>query len=356
MLSKEKKQDDAPRSNCGPSFWLLLVMAVFLAAGIRQMLHSDEKQVASTISGQISQATQPSQLVWSITKISHQHQAASFGGSYSLAHHLADRIQKLQAEKDSVKREQLIVSFLTGFKTENIPDALEILKYAESAEVAGELEQRLVRRWAEGNPQDVAAWINKLPSGDQRQAALDDLAIVWANGQLADAINWGQSLTDEAERNLTLTAVATEAVRIDPVKALQIAVNLPADSQRDELIRRATMDWASGDAQNAVAWAEQIPDETLRAKVLAGAAVAWARQDPESAAVLVVEELPSGRLQEDAVISIVQRWAQQEPESAAAWVAQFPEGLLRETAIENLIAQWSQSDSAAAQQWLAGHS
>jgi len=216
-------------------------------------------------------------------------------------------------------------------------------------------DRRLLRFWAESNPQDLAASINNLPVGNQRQSALDALAITWANGQLTNAICWGQLLKAEGERNRALAAVANEAVCTGPMTALQLAVNLPADSQSDELIRRAAMEWASGDATNALAWAEQIPDGPLRATVLASESVAWAEKNPSASANLVVKELPAGRLQDDTVVSIMERWAQQQPEMAAAWVAQIPAGSLRTAAIENLIRQWSQKDEAATKQWQAAH-
>jgi len=341
----------------GTSLWLWLAMAGLLTVGIWQMFNSNTEKIESPLPAQtLRTTTQPSEIIRISANISHHHPAASVETVNPLADRLGELFQNLQAEDDPMKREELINGFLAGLKTEDISATLDLLKNAGPAGLGDDLSRRLVRRWAESNPQDAAAWVNNLPSGNQREAALDNLAIVWADSQLTNAISWGQSLTDEGERNRALTVVANEAVRTDPMATLQLAVGLPADSQRDDLIRRAAMEWASGNASNAVAWTEQIPDETLRAKVLAGDAVAWAEQDPQSAAILAVKELPAGRLQEDTVVSIVQRWAQQQPEAAAAWVAQFPAGPMREAAIENLVVQWAQKDPAAAQQWLAGHS
>jgi len=361
MIAERNKFNDGPRPTRGPSPWLLLAMAGLLAGlltvGIRQMFNSNAKRIEPPKPEQILRATQPSsEMVSTIANLNHNHRTATVKSGNPMADHLAKRIQDFQVEDDPMQREEFIADLLAGLKTEGVAAALDVLKAAEPADLAADLSRQLIRRWAEGDPQGVAAWMNNLPSGNQREAALDNLAIVWANSQLADAIGWGQSLTDEGERHRALTAVANEAVRADPIAALQLAVNLPADSQRDDLIRRGAMEWASGDAPSAVAWAEQIPDETLRAKVLAGEAVAWAKQDPEAAAVLAAKELPAGRLQEDTVVSIVQRWAQQRPEAAAAWVAKFPEGPVRAAAIENLVVQWSQKDAAGAQQWLAAHS
>jgi hypothetical protein len=359
MAVRRRQAKDDPRPARG-SFWILLVLAgFFLTVGLRQMLRPTAEKGASASQGQVLSAGQTSNAVWPNAKIS-ARTSANFSFrqpaiSDPLADSLAKLMQAIQAEDDPMKREQLIADFLASLKTGDMAGVLNMLKTAEPADFVEDLSRRLVHHWAASDPQDLAAWINNLPAGSQRQGALDDLAVSWANSQLTNAISWGLSLTNEDERNSILTAVANEAVHTDPVTALRVAVSLPAAAQSDELIGRAATEWASGDATNAVAWAEQIPDGTLRAKVLAGESVAWSEQDPESAATLAVQELPAGRLQEDAVVSIVQRWAQQQPAAAAAWVARFPEGSLRTAAIENLVTQWSQKDPAGAQQWLNAH-
>jgi hypothetical protein len=356
MIAGKKNGDSGPHPVSGTADWVLMAMLVFcLAFGVRQMFHPATKEVDSTKHEQNAHSIQPFQPYGTAESSNRYPPDEGIEAGNPLADKLAELIQGLQAEDDPMKREQLIANLLAGLKTGDIAAALAYMKDAQPAELAADLSRRLVRHWAESSPREVAAWINGLPDGDQRQAALDGLAIVWANSQMVEAINWGQSLAKEGERNRALTDVANEAVRTDPMTALQLAVGLPADVQRDDLIRRATMEWTSGDATNAVAWAEQIPDATLRVTVLAGEAVAWAKQDPESAAMLAVRELPAGRLQEDTVVSIVQRWAELQPEAAAAWVAQFPEGAMRAATIENLVTLWSRTDAAAAQQWLASH-
>ncbi|MGD1085302.1 MAG: hypothetical protein ABSA47_11220 [Verrucomicrobiota bacterium] len=357
MIATRKNVNDGPRPTRGPSLWLFLAMAgLCMTVWLSQRFYSDPQKVETTGARQFSPAKPPSETPSPPAHVNPARRAAVVAPANRLADHLARLLRDLQGEDDPMRGEALIADFLAGLGTKDIAAALDILKDAKPADLAEDLSRRLVRRWAEGSPQDVAAWMNNLPSGSQREVALDNLAFLWANSQLTNAIGWAQSLADPAERDRALTAVANESVRADPLTALQLAAGLPPDSQRDDLVRRAAMEWASGDPRNAVAWAEQIPDAELRAKVLAGEAVAWAAQDPESAAILAVQELPSGRLQEDTVVSIVQRWARQEPETAAAWVEQFPDGALRAAAIENLLVQWSQKDAAAARQWRAGHS
>lgn len=358
---KQTKDHENPPPVRGLSPWLWLATAGLLAVGLRQMLppSAARRDADSARSQVVSRAARPGELPDLINGQSRLPHGDSFAGRMTggpPVDPLARLLQDLQAEADPLKREQLIADFLAGLQGGDMTATLAKLRDATPAELADDLSRRVVRTWADSDPGAVAAWINQQGAGEQRELAVDNLALVWANSQLANAIRWGQSLTVAGERNRVLTAVANEAVRADAATALQLAVTLPADAQRDDLVRRAAAEWASGDAPTAVGWAEQIPDATLRAGVLAGEVVAWAKQDPESAATLAVQELPAGRLQEDTVVSIIQRWAQQAPEAAAAWVAQFPDGPLRAAAIDNLVQQWSLKDAAGAQQWLADHS
>lgn len=253
---------------------------------------------------------------------------------------------EIEAQGNDDRREEMCASLAAQIPFADIPITLDELKelgYGES-----EIFQRLVRRWAQADGHEAAAWAEQLPVGSLRENSLSAVAIEWANTDLNSTVAWARQLPDASEQQTILLAAANEAVRTDPMASLRIAVALPADGGRDETIRRAATEWASQDAASAVDWAKQIPDETLRSKVLAAEAVAWSESAPESAATLAVESLPPGRLLDDTVVSIVQRWAQRQPEAAAAWVEQFPEGPLRAAAVENLLAQVSPTDIESA--------
>ncbi len=304
MMANRNHNDGGQRTTRWPSPWFIIALIGFLTVGVRQMLHPAVNEVKAARSEPFVPAIQPPETV----PAGYHHSVVCFGTGNLVVDQLEKLLQDLQAETDANHREELIANYLAGLKAGDISAALGVLKNIAPPDLAGDLSQRLVQRWAGSNPQAVAAWITSLSAGQQRQAAVDGLAIAWANSQVTNAISWGQSLTDEAERNRALVAVANEAVRADPMLALQLAVDLPADAQRDDLVRRAAMEWASKDALSAVAWAEKIPGESLRTTVLANEATAWADQDPEAAAILAVDELPAGRLQEDTVVSIVERW------------------------------------------------
>jgi hypothetical protein len=232
-------------------------------------------------------------------------------------------------------RENAFRATLDGISIAEIPETLRWLQSLKQDELVRELNLRLVRSWAESDPQATAKWVALLPVGTERAAALDQVAIAWANHEAEAAADWARQLPTADKQN-ALGSIAQEIVRTDPVKALQFAVELPSSEMRDRVIRHAVAEWATTDADKAIAWVRQIPDKTLREQSLAIAATSWSESNPTAAATLALTDLPTGRIQADTIISIVQRWAQQNSAQAATWVHSFPEGELRQIAIENL--------------------
>jgi hypothetical protein len=246
-------------------------------------------------------------------------------------------VPPLGAELQTINADELALS--------EIPNALAILQQLNDDEAAKELCLRLIRRWADNNPAEAAAWATELPPGAVRAAALDQVAIAWANMKFEDAAAWARQLPDEAEKDRSLRSIAFEVARVEPFEAVRLATELPAGEARDGLVLHAAAEWASRDAEQAVEWSRQISDGPLREQVLAAVATAWADRNPADAAAMAMIELPSGRTRDDALISIAQRWAQQDPERAAAWVEKFFGGELRLVAIQNIETIWSQRRS-----------
>jgi hypothetical protein len=353
MRSPRKQPVSSPRFPRGLELALWLAGSLLLAYGLTRS-HTDKKNVVETAP---VPAIQPRQ----------QQLAPRFNQDAEWVHietpqesFLKDLMARIQSEENMDKREELITSLVDSIAKTDIQSMLndlqELGKKNNQCELADDLSQRLIHRWAQSDAPSASAYVQQLSAGQMRQSALSGVAIEWANTNLNDAVVWARQLPDLTEQNAVLLTIANEAVRVDPVESLRLAANLPRDNQRDELIRHAAMEWASKDAEQAVSWARQIGDVQLRSQVLMSVATTWSETDPVSAATLAATEIPEGRDQSDAVIGIIERWAQQQPEVAAAWVEQFPAGALRTAAVENLIVQWSLLDATKAKQWLAEHS
>lgn len=239
----------------------------------------------------------------------------------------------IEAEQDPMRREELIQAAVKAVEDIDLTAVIAALQNESQTRLAGELQLRLIRRWAANDPATAADWITREISGEARQEAINNVAIEWANQNFWEAIDWAKRLPIADEQQKALLNAAYEEARTAPQDALVAAVDFLEGSAQSELATHAAAQWAAVAPWEAVTWAKQITDDSLREQVLAAVAMAWSDRDPAQAANLAVQALSPGRLQDNAIIAVVQRWAQKQPEAAAAWVNQFPRGLLRDTAI-----------------------
>lgn len=267
---------------------------------------------------------------------------------------LAAGLDSIQTEPDAMKQEERLKSLADSITDSALPEALAFLMGQGGGQLSQSLGLRLIRRWAEGNPQAAADWVLQAAPESMRRQAIDTVGLVWANQSLAAATEWARQLPDIQERHGGLLAIASEAKRTDPLAALRLVVELPAGQVRDELIMHSASEWAAKDSRAAAEWANQIADPALRERLSVNIATEWGESDPAAAANFALESLRPGRNQDDAVVGIVQRWVQKKPDEAAAWVAQFPEGNLRATAMQELVKLWADRNLEQAGQWLAG--
>jgi hypothetical protein len=265
---------------------------------------------------------------------------------------LVAAVKVIEAEADPTLWDSELDRLSAEVALADVPAAVRLLYSQSGSELAHRLGLRLVRVWADHDPQAAADWVVASLTGYSRAAAIDGLAIVWANRNGQRAAKWVRQLPDPEDRNHALVSAAYEVARTEAIEALGLASDLPPGEARDNLVAHGVGQWASSSPLDAANWAKQIPDENLRQRVLAETATAWARSDPIGAATLALESLAPGKPQEDAVVGIVQRWAQMEPEKAAAWVLEFPAGALRDTSLEELVQLWADQRADQAEHWL----
>ena len=265
---------------------------------------------------------------------------------------LSYAIAALEQESDPALREQLMTQAVASVGIDHIPLALEKLLLL-STPAAHEVRDRLMRRWAEIDPVQAAAWSAAVVDGSSRGALMKQVALAWASSDLQAAALWVSSLLADSQSADATLAFAYEAARTDPLSALEIAGRLDPSPDRDAALVHALSQWAVTDFTLARAWVCALPNSDLRQRLVAVVSVAAGHENLQPAAELAVTQLEPGVEQDRAAVSIVQKWAQTSPEVAAAWVVQFPDNPLRATAAENLAAIWSVRDPQAAAHWIA---
>jgi len=240
----------------------------------------------------------------------------------------------------------------------NVPDgqlrsALDQLT-AEQSPAALVLAEMLVQRWSEKSPAEAAQWITGLPDDEFGHRVFQKVARAWAVTGFAAAVDWIQQLPAGGNRAAAIDSLAAEAAgQNEAITAIKLITGDSLRPERDDLLSYEAQQWATTDRDGAVTWVNTIEDPALRETILSKIALNLGAADPLAAAKFIATVVPVGKERDDAVIDIVRFWACATPTDTAAWVEQFPEGQLRVQAMEGLIDVWGREDSLAAGAWLA---
>ena len=297
---------------------------------------------------QLSLRTEPSRGSQESTALD---QAPTLQMQETLPDAVASILAAAQTETNAARRSRALDRAVEAISIPQLSMLLDALVNSTNS-LAPALGQRLVRRWAEGDPAAAASWLSALPEGPQYRRAVEQVAVAWANSDLATAARWVSALPDDPGKTAATIALANEAARTDPLTGLDSVGALPPSAQRDAALAHAVSQWSVSDPEKAAAWAKNIADPELRQRLISAIAVGSATRDGAGAAALVASSLPPGKEQDRAAVAIVERWAQSDPRNAAEWVAQFPHTLAREAAVQNLAAVWVARDSQGAAEWV----
>lgn len=263
------------------------------------------------------------------------------------------RFFEIADEPEWLRSEQELAELAGTLTDSQLRDALDKLA-VEQSDAGTILGGLLVRRWAEQSPADAARWISGLSDNDFGHRVFTEVITPWAQKDLSAAVAWVQQLPPGGNRTAAVFSLASEAAaQHEAVTAINLTTSLPPGAGRDDLLNYAAQQWAATDRDGAVRWITQIQDPRLRETMLGKIALQWGVQDPSAAASLIATSMAVGPVRDEAVVDVIRFWAASAPETAAAWVEQFPAGNLRVTAVNNLADVWNQADPAAAGAWAA---
>jgi hypothetical protein len=265
------------------------------------------------------------------------------------------------ANQPDLQQEELRRELAATVPEYQIPDALYKLAMLQS-DSSMTLVVLLGQRWAEKSPADAAQWAATHMSDDLFGRNLfAKIMVPWAGKDLAGAAAWLQKMPAGGNKTAAVVSLATEAAGLkEPIIAINLTTNLPSGPERDDLLNYAAQQWAATDRDDAVAWINKLQDPVLRGKILGEIAINLGAQDPAAGAKFAATAMPDGKDRDSAMGTVIRFWGASAPAAAAAWVEQCPDGPLRDLAMENLMDTWAKNNLAEARQWLnklqAGHS
>lgn len=198
------------------------------------------------------------------------------------------------------------------------------------------------------NPSEVLRWLETLPPGQTRSAAISNAFRAWAEQDPAAAARGLAALT--VGRGEAQAAIASSWARSDPQSALRWAAALPQPGERNTSIERVIGAWAQESPEAAAAALPSLPPETRR-KAMEAVINSWASRDLEAAAGWL-EAQPNGPDKDGALQRLSSKLAAEDPRSALAWVFLIADPGARARQTERVAREWLRFEPAAAAAWI----
>lgn len=239
------------------------------------------------------------------------------------------------------------------------------------------LRHLAVSGYAEREPSAAVAFVERMPRGPRRDAALASAAQGYARADAEAALAWVQSLSPQPAG--ALGNVLREIARYDVGRAIELALRpssgapialqaagalvdvAAADSaqaaaaaerllsiaapRRDEALSRLLSAWAKRDVEAMFSWLQRS-GPTLPKDVLSSAAVSLATSDPAVAARFT-ERVPSG-MRATWIAQTARVYAIADPVGAIDWLSRYEGQSDHETGMRFAFAEFARRDPDAA--------
>jgi hypothetical protein len=229
---------------------------------------------------------------------------------------------------------------------------------------------------ATNHSEDMPSWLQSLPKGSMRAAAVRAYAEHLLEVQPDAALAWREEIPDAAmRRRITSTAAAWRTLE-SPWEGLKIAESLTYPETR-QAARQSVIDtWATFDLPAALnqalahpewnidlgeimsEWAADAPSEATMfafnrnlGEQRREALQAWVRQDGNAASSWVAS-LPAGPAREDAVAFMAQAAMRTDPGSALSWALTLQDPARRKRLVDSSFSDWAKQRATKAADWL----
>ena len=186
-----------------------------------------------------------------------------------------------------------------------------------------------VENWARHNPATLRSWVEDLPEGPLRAAALETQARFESAEKPIDPAN-PESLVDGLKRSNYIQESDPRLSLVTPDKLGKMMMGGRAD---ENYYQQTNLLFKVGRVNPAVAasWLERTPLDSKTGPMAAQFSAQWAETDPAAAGAWV-SKLPPGNLAVNAAANVARQYHRYAPDQAAAWAAQLPPGPVQDAA------------------------
>lgn len=222
-------------------------------------------------------------------------------------------------------RNPLMMSAMQGWANTDIEGAIGYaMNEMESTSDQGRgrgggIENFLINRYANDNPQAAAQWALSQSDPNARSEAVSSVARSMADDSPQEAALWAQSISDP--------------------------------QAQAEALRGTASGWARQDPQAAMDWAMSIEDPDISNQATRTALGTWAREDPYSASDYVID-MEAGATKDQAAATLTQSLIRDDPENALLWAQSISDPDLQTKTLSPITDGWMQKNPEAATEWI----
>lgn len=147
----------------------------------------------------------------------------------------------------------------------------------------GAAMRRVTESYVRDDPAAAAAWAGQFADQDYAVRAIAEIGDEWSEDSPQDAIGWIETLPAGNSKNAGYSEAFGNWEDRNPEAATQYLSGMQAGPERDAAISGFSRGYAWQDPQMAIAWAQDISDPGMRERSLVQAGQAYFRRDPQNA-------------------------------------------------------------------------
>ncbi|MHA3771340.1 hypothetical protein ACXR0O_07350 [Verrucomicrobiota bacterium sgz303538] len=204
--------------------------------------------------------------------------------------------------------------------------------------------------WAASEPRAAVEWMfqNTTPS----EVGYESTNVLgrWTEKAPDEAIAWVQTLPPGDRRDAAMAGVAASLSNLDPRRA-QTLFNQLSPESKASVAERFAYAMTQQDPENARAWAEALPPGKAQSTAYGVIAYQLANKDASGTAEWL-GTLPAGAARDQAVVGFSNYASRRDPEAGLAWALTISDEVDRMQQVEALLKQWRSTDSGSARNWL----
>jgi hypothetical protein len=239
-------------------------------------------------------------------------------------------------------------TILTNIANQNPREALNLIENISSSRNRVDAYNATIQTWAAKDARAEANFVSQIDNKQLRQQLAPTVIQYLSTESPDDALIFARELDPNGQMYLQDTVIG-QIAGTNPERAFQLAQSAEQATVRQQLMVTVVNNLSYQDPPRAAAMIDQVPSAEITPEIINSVVYNWANSDPDAAMAWVNSK--SGQLRNDGLISIGSQLANVDPDLAASYLPQL-NGQVRESWAQNITYNYSSYDLAEAVTWI----